>query len=176
MNLYKNKFLNYFNEKFNLKNLINEPRCFKSQNPSMIDLILTNHRSSFMKTAVLETVMSDHRKMIFSILKHAFAKGPPKTVCYWDLKNFDQRASNCYLESKMADCRNSFEKLLQIFQVTLQVLAPLKKKIIRYNNKMFMTKNLRKAIMTSSKLRNKCHKNRAPKNRIIFKKQINKCA
>ena len=55
MNPDKNKFLNYFNETFNLKNLINEPTCFKSQNPSMIDLILTNHRSSLMKTAVLET-------------------------------------------------------------------------------------------------------------------------
>ena len=38
-----------------------------------------------------------------------------------------------------------------------------------------MTKNLRKAIMTRSKLRNKYNKNRTPKNWIIFKKQRNKC-
>ena len=63
MNRDKNKFLNYFNETLNLKNLLKEPTCFKSQNPSMIDLILTNHRSSFMKIAVLETGISDHHKM-----------------------------------------------------------------------------------------------------------------
>ena len=63
MNPDKNKFLNYVNKTFNLKNLVNEPRCLESQNPSMIDLILTNHRSSFMKIAVLETCISDHHKM-----------------------------------------------------------------------------------------------------------------
>ena len=76
----------------------------------MIDLILTNHRSSLMKTAMLETGISDHLKVICSILKHTFAKGPPKAICYGDLKNFAQKAFNSYLESKMADCPNSFGK------------------------------------------------------------------
>ena len=39
----------------------------------MIALILTNHRSSFMKTAVLDTGILDYHKIIFSILKHTFA-------------------------------------------------------------------------------------------------------
>ena len=51
----KNKFLNCLKGTINLENLPNEHKCFNSQNPSMIDLVLTNHRSSFMKTAVLET-------------------------------------------------------------------------------------------------------------------------
>ena len=80
MNPDEDKFLNYFNETFNLKNLINEPACCKSQNPSLIDFMLTNHRSSFMKTGMLETGISDHHKMIFSISKYTFAKGPPKTI------------------------------------------------------------------------------------------------
>ena len=80
----------------NLKNLINEPTCFKLQNPSVIDLILTNHRSRFMKTAVLKTGISEYPRMIFSILKYTFAKGLTQNICYRDLKNFDQKA-----ESKM---------------------------------------------------------------------------
>ena len=174
MNRDKNKFLNYFNETLKLKNLLKEPTCFKSQNPSMIDLILTNHRSSFMKTAVLESGISDHHKIIFSILKHTFAKGPLKTICYRDLKNFDQKAFNSCLESKIADCPNSFEKFLQIFQDTAQLFSLLKKKVVRYKNKMFLTKSLRKVTMARSKLRSKCNKNRTPKNWIIFfkKKQM----
>ena len=155
MNSDKNKFLNYLNETFNLKNLINEPTCFKSQNLSIIDLILTNHRSSFMKTAVPETGISDHHKMVFSILKHTFAKGSPKAICYRHLKNFDQKAFDSYLESNMADCPNLFERFLQIFQDTIQSFAPLKKKIIRYNNKTLMSKSLRKATMARSKQQNK---------------------
>ena len=152
MNRDKNKFLNYFNETLNLKNLLKEPTCFKSQNPSMIDLILTNHRSSFMKTAVLESGISDHHKIIFSILKHTFAKGLLKTICYQDLKNFDQKAFNSCLQSKIADCPNFFEKFLQIFQDTAQLFSLLKKKVVRYKNKMFMTKSFRKVAMARSKL------------------------
>ena len=48
-------------------------------------------------------------------------------------------------------------------------------KIIRYNNKTFMTKSLRKSIMTRSMLRNKYNRNRTYKNWIIFKRQRNKC-
>ena len=55
MNPDKNNFLNYFKEIFIIKKLVNESTCFKSQNPSMIDLILINHRISLMKAAVLET-------------------------------------------------------------------------------------------------------------------------
>ena len=77
--------------------------------------------------------------MIFFILKHTFAKGPPKTICYQDLKNFDQKVFNSYLESKMVDCPNSFEKFLQIFQNTVQLHTV--QLFIRYNNKTFMTKS-----------------------------------
>ena len=75
----------------------------------MIDLTLANHRSSFMKTTVLETVISDHHKIIFSVLKD---KGPPKTICYQYLINFDQKAFNSYQESKLLVYSNSLEKIL----------------------------------------------------------------
>ena len=106
----------------------------------MIDLILTNHRNIFMKTAVLETGISDYHKMMFSISNQTFPKGPSKSVCYGDLKNFDQKAFSSYIESEMSECSNSFENSFQIFQDTTQLFDPLKKKIIYYKNKTFMTK------------------------------------
>ena len=65
--------------------------------------------------------------MIFSILKHTFAKRPPKTIWYRDLKKFDQEAFNSYLESKMADCPKSFETFWQIFQDNVKLFASLEK-------------------------------------------------
>ena len=47
-----------------------------------------------METTVLENGISDHHKMIFSILKYTFAKGQPKTICNRDLKDFNQKAFN----------------------------------------------------------------------------------
>ena len=55
---------------YNLQNLINEPTCFKSvHNPTSIDVILTNKRESFENSFVLETGLSDHHKMVITVLK-----------------------------------------------------------------------------------------------------------
>ena len=49
--------MNEFCQTYNLKNLINEPTCFKNPlNPSTIDVILTNKVSSFSNNCTLETV------------------------------------------------------------------------------------------------------------------------
>ena len=106
MNRDKNKFFNYSNKTFNPKKVINEPTCFKLQNTSMIGFALNNHVTKFMKTAGLETGISDHHKMIFFISKHTFPKGPHKTTCYRDLKNFDQKAFISYLKSKNTNFEN----------------------------------------------------------------------
>ena len=50
---------------------------------------------------------------------------------------------------------SDFESLQFAFKVILNQFAPLKQKLIRNDNQLFMTKTLRKAIMKRSKLRNK---------------------
>ena len=82
---------------------------------------------------------------------------------------------NSYLESKMSECPHSFENFFQIFQNTVQLFAPLKKKYIRHENKTFMSKSLRKATMTHSKLRNEHNKNMTQENWINFEKERNDC-
>ena len=54
--------------------------------------------------------------------------------------------------------------------------APLKKKFVRGNHASYMTKQLRKAIMRSSKLESKQLKNRTIDNKTKFKKQNNFCS
>ena len=53
--------------------------------------------------------------------------------------------------------------------------APLKKKMVRGNHAPFIAKDLRKAIYTRSKLRNKFIKNLAEVNEKLYKRQRNKC-
>ena len=62
--------------------------CFKnSKNPSCIDLLLTNFNPSLMKTNAFETGISDHHKMISTIMK--LRKESPKTKYYQDYRKFD---------------------------------------------------------------------------------------
>ena len=54
---------------YNLKNLISNPTCFKSvENPTSIDVFLTNRHNCFQNSCVIETGICDHHKMIITVL------------------------------------------------------------------------------------------------------------
>ena len=56
--------LNDFCDIYNLKNLVKEPTCFKNpDNPSCIDLFLTNRPRTFQCTTTIETGISDFHKL-----------------------------------------------------------------------------------------------------------------
>ena len=64
-----------FCEMYNLDNLINEPTCFKStENPSSIDVMLTNKKHSFQNSMTVETGLSDFHKMTVTVMKRYFKK------------------------------------------------------------------------------------------------------
>ena len=56
-----------------------------------------------------------------------------------------------------------FESFHFAFKMTLDQFAPLHQKVVRNNNEPFMTKNLRKAIMRRSKLKNQFSKEKMQK-------------
>ena len=62
-----------------------------------------------------------------------------------------------------------------VFSDIVNKHAPLKKKILRGNDVPFMDKELRKAIYTRSRLRNRYFKNPTKNNETFYKKQRNKC-
>ena len=71
--------------------LLSEPTCFKSINPTCIDNFLTNKKTRFMKTLTFETGLSDHHKLIGTMLRSTFAKGKPKKIFYRCYRNFDNK-------------------------------------------------------------------------------------
>ena len=57
-------YMKTFSESYTLSSLIKEPTCYKNpQNPSCIDLILTNSPYSFQSSCVIETGLSDFQMM-----------------------------------------------------------------------------------------------------------------
>ena len=63
---------------FDLESLIDSPTCYESINITCIDLILTNKKNHFMKSATFETGLSDHHKLITTILRKTISKGNSK--------------------------------------------------------------------------------------------------
>ena len=170
-----NNFLEDFLFEHNAKNLVKDPTCFKSiDKPSCIDLFLTNSPLSFQNTATVTTGLSDFHKLVVTVMKTTFPKMKPRIIYYRDYKKFN-------LQEFRRELRNELRKTLilgyahfeQIFLQVLEKHAPVKQRVVRANDKPFMTKVLRKAIMRRSFLKNKYHKIRSEESQKAFKKQKN---
>ena len=80
-----------FCETYDLENLITDPTCFKNpDNPSSIDVMLTNRVNSFQNSMTIETGLSDHHKMTTSVLKIYFKKKEPVKINYRCYKNYQR--------------------------------------------------------------------------------------
>ena len=80
--------LNDFCDIYNFKKLVKEPTCYKNpDNPSCIDLFLTNRPRTFQCTSTLETGISDFHKLVVTVLKTFYKKQRPKIIHYRNYKN-----------------------------------------------------------------------------------------
>ena len=157
----------------NAKNLVKEKTCFKSlDNPSCIDLFLSNSYQSFQNTTAVATGLSDFHKMVVTVLKTTFPKAPPKIIHYRDYKHFNIHAFRGELKLCLTNT-SSYAEFEEIFLKILNKHAPAKQKVLRANDKPYMTKALRKAIMRRSSLKNKFLKYKSPDLEKAFKKQKN---
>ena len=125
-----------------------------------------------MKTLTFETGVSDHHKLIGTMLRSTFAKGKPKKMFYRCYRNFDNKKFEEELQKQLPSV-SDFESFQFAFKVILNQFAPLKQKSIQNNNQPSMAKTLRKAIMKRPKLRNKFNEKRNIENCSEYKRQRN---
>ena len=164
---------------FKLKNLVKEPTCYKNpNNPSCIDLFLTNCARRFHNTGVFETGLSDFHKLVVTLLRSKLESLPPKIISYRTYKQFN--------EGKFKDLFLSYLNELEMTDLTVDVFkmtflnalnsfAPVKKKFLRANHSKFVNKELSKAVMLRTKPRNKFLKQKTTETRSSYNKQRNIC-
>ena len=198
MDLYSSKYDNFFLlgdlnsqpseptikdfcQLYSCKNIIKDNTCFKNvQNPSCIDLIITNRPKSFQNSVVIETGLSDFHKMSLTVMKVFYKKQKPNIIEYRDYRNFDN-------DFFMADLRDQISKIgyqnvvlnFDLFKKTadrmLHKHIPLKKRYVRANEAPFMNKKIKKEIMKRSRLKSKFLNSKNDKDRNIYNKQRNLC-
>ena len=84
---------------------------------------------------------------------------------YGDCKRFDQTKFETELKLKLNSQTNlSYSAFQAVVLEILNKIAPVKVKVLRFNNNAFMTKSLRKAIMLRSRLKNNFNKKRSDEN------------
>ena len=163
-----------FCEFYTLPSLIKESTYYKNpQNPSCIDLILTNSPYSFQNSFAIETGLSDFQKMTVTVMKTTYEKFKPRITNYRGYKNFcndtfgQKRLEKLATENINTNC-SGLEKFVQICVNTLNNLAPCKKKYSRGNNMLFMNKSLTSAHMKRIRLRNLYLEDKTETSRIAY--------
>ena len=64
-----------------LCNVVKEKTCFKNmQNPSCIDISLTNNVHAFQQTITIGTGLSDCHKLVLTVLKTTVPRSQPKEI------------------------------------------------------------------------------------------------
>ena len=164
---------------YNLESLSNTPTCFRNpENPSYIDLLLTNSKNNFDETLVLESGLSDFHKLVVSVLESYFKIEAPKVIIYRDYKYFDNEKFSNELENKLSKIVSltlNYDIFKNICMDVVNKHPPLKRKYIKTNHAEYMDKKLSQAIMKRSKLRNIYLNQRSEENRLAYKKQRNFC-
>ena len=103
-----------------------------------------------------------------------FQKRKPKIIAYRDYKKFDINALRHDIEKcnfNTADSKTFKKTVFYIFNKH----APMKRKYVRANETPFMKKELHKAIMERSRLKNKFLTNKNEINKSSYKIQTNYC-
>ena len=140
---------------------------------------LINCNRSFQHTKVISTGISDFHKMVVTVMKATFPKSKPREIFYRSYKKFDKEKfredlkHELYVEIENNTKYQSFERT---FLYVLERHAPLKRKLLRANEVPYMTKALRKAIATRSRLENRFHRLKTSDSKKAFKKQRNYCS
>ena len=100
--------------------------------------------------------LSDHHKMVVTVLKYHFVRTQPKTIHCRDYHQFSpdafitdliQRNVNSLPVSTL-DPNKVYAQFCDTFKTILYKHAPLKSKVLRGNHAPFITKELSKGIMT----------------------------
>ena len=141
--------------------------------------MLTNSYRSFQNSCAIETGLSDFHRLVVTVMKAYFQKQKPKVVTYRDYKNFsenDYRQKITYELSLLGYANDiPFDVFMNICKATLDKVAPLKQKYVRSNHSPFLNKEILKAIMNRTRLRNKFLRSRSTEDRSAYNQQRNFC-
>ena len=157
--------------------MVKKRTCFK--NPAKrtcIDLIITSKPGMFQNAKTYETGLSDFHKLVVSTMKLSYKKRLPCMIKYRDYKNFsNEHFKNSLYEKLTNNTELDYNGFEEIVLNLLSSQAPFKKRMILANQRAFMNKEIHKAIMVRSRLRNKFIKEKNALSREAYNKQRNHC-
>ena len=171
LNENKSQPLNDICDIFDLDQLVKEPTCFKKDCvPSLVDVVLTNKKSSCFNTLNLPTGVSDCHNLTSTTIKGHLSAQQRSKITYWSYRTFDiDKFNNEIDQIKMENLdsvisaeqvNETYQKYESEFINVLNNHAPLKSRYPRRKRLPCMNGELRKAIYRKHMLYSQYTKNR----------------
>ena len=181
-NMLQDNMLSAIMPPFSLANMIKEVTCFKSNQPTLIDVMLVTKRKKILKSFSENTGISDFHNIIGGVLRVHKPAPPTKKMFVRKLSQIDYNAvlSEISEESvtqsinSATDINDAYNSLQTLLCKTLDKHAPKKQITIKKKDFHCMTKELRKAILYRNRLRNKYYKHRTSQYLSLYRIQRNK--
>ena len=122
---------------FILKALTKSRLAFKNpNNPSCIDLFLSDHSRYFQNTSTIETRISDFHKLVVAVLKMFYKKQRPKIIRYRNYKTFNGQLFRIEVDKELAKIDLNNAELAEFHNEFFSMFnkhAPIKHKYIQVN-------------------------------------------
>ena len=139
-----------------------------------MDLFITNSYRSFQKTTTITTGLSDFHKMTLTVLKTTFPKSIPKVICY--RTPYELTELETTLKKNLQDMKEqTYSNFEDAVMGSYNSVSSTKQRTVRANEKPYVTKEMRRAIMLRSQLQNRKFKHGSEENIQACKKQENYC-
>ena len=167
---------------YSLTNIIHDVTCFKSSQPSLIDVMLVTKRRKFIKSFSENVGISDFHNLIggFLRLHRPVPKTKRVTIRQLSKIDYDKVLSDVSEEdliqmmTSATNPNNAYEALEHYLKKILDDHAPQKVKIIKKGDFHCMSKELKKALLYRNQLRNKYYKFRTSHYLTLYRVQRNK--
>jgi len=180
--LNKNCLLHDLCDRYDLRNLVKKPTCYKAKDPTLLDIIIVSNRNLFMSTFVIDINISDFHFMVGTVMRKYL---PPPVVEYRNVRNY-KRINYSSVKSDLSDMdiagevykvdnpSTKFNILQKFLTSILDKHAPSKRVKIRHSHYISMSPALKSLIRRRNLSRRKFFKNRSKFNFIEYRKLRNK--
>ena len=152
---------------FGLTNLVTGATCFKSETPSLVDVLITNKPKCFSGRVNIDFGCSDFHNLIAVASRMYAPEMPTRKITYRSMKRFSDESFLEHIESVPFHVSETFDDIDDIHWAQNNLLmsvinhhAPLKTKYVKGKNLPYMNSELRKAINQRNMWRNRHFKNR----------------
>ena len=175
-------FLHDLCDRYSLTNLVKSPTCFKSENPTLIDVILVSNKNMYMRSFVCDIHISDFHFMVGTVMRKFLPAAKVKYKYIRKLKRIDYEVVKsdmeqmCILNQVQQELDPSLQfKTLQSCLISIiNKHAPKSKVKVTQDCLPKMSKELKRNILRRNMLRNKFFKKRSCDTFTEYRKMRNK--